>query len=204
MAIDHRPKHKRCRALGEKICQSEKCPVTRRSYPPGVHGPNKGKSKKSTYGIQLREKQKAKWLYGIMERQFRNYFTEALKNVGNTGERLVQLLETRLDNTVYRLGFAATRRQARQLVNHGFFTVNGREVNIASYQVKPGEVIGVKNTKAPKKIFGGLEDRLTKKQTPSWLTLDTEKLEGKVLSRPIGEDLKQSFDPKLIVELYSR
>lgn len=204
MAINHEPKHKRCRALGEKICQSEKCPVMRRSYPPGVHGPNKGRQKVSTFGLQLREKQKAKWIFGLLERQFRNYFENARRSTGDTGIHLVELLEMRLDNVVYRLGFASTRRMSRQMVNHGFFTVNGKGVDIASCQVRAGDTIAIKKTKMQRKLVQNLAERLTKVQLPGWLSMDRETLEGKVLSKPQGDDLKQLFDPKLIVELYSR
>lgn len=205
MAVDHAPKHKRCRALGMKICTSAKCPVTRRNYPPGQHGPTKRVGQKlSTYAIQLREKQKAKWYYGILERQFRGAFERAAEKKGDTSVFLVQNLETRLDNVVYRLGFAATRPQARQLVGHGFITVNGKRVDIASYSVKPGDLIAVYKNKADRKMFQDLETRLQKTTVPSWLLVDVTKKEGKVLAKPEGEDLRQIYDPKMIVELYSR
>jgi len=204
MGRDLTPKHKRCRALGESICGTKKCPLVRRPYGPGVHGPTRKNVKMSTYGMQLREKQKAKWSYGVLERQFRNYFENAAKKTGDTGVYLVQQLEMRLDNVVYRLGISETRRMARQLVGHGFITVNGKKVDIPSYQVRPGEVIGLSKVKAQKKAFGPLKERLEKKVTPGWLSINRETFEGKVLSSPLGEDLKQNFDPKMIVELYSR
>ncbi|MEI7741098.1 MAG: 30S ribosomal protein S4 [bacterium] len=204
MGRDLTPQHKHCRALGEKICLSKKCPVTRRPFGPGVHGPTRRNQKLSGYAIQLREKQKAKWHYNILERQFRKYFEAAAQKVGDTGVNLVQTLEMRLDNVVYRLGFAQTRRMARQMVGHGFFTLNGKLCDISSAMTVPGDVIGIKENRSSKKIFNGLEERLKVVKTPGWLSLNVEKREGKVLNAPIGEDLKQIFDPKLIVELYSR
>lgn len=204
MGRDLTPQHKRCRALGEKICLSKKCPVARRPFGPGQHGPTRRAPKLSGYALQLREKQKAKWHYDIMERQFRKYFEAAARKSGDTGVHLVQTLEMRLDNVVYRLGFAVTRRQARQMVNHGFFTLNGRECNIPSAMTKPGDTIGIKKNRSSKKIFNGLEEKLKTVKTPGWLSINVEKQEGKVLNAPIGDDLKQIFDPKLIVELYSR
>lgn len=156
------------------------------------------------YGVQLREKQKAKRLYGIMETQFRNYFQKAKKTKGDTSENLVRNLETRLDNVVYRLGYARSRAMARQMVSHGMFTVNDKKVNIPSFSVRPNDVIRIKGNKAAKKIFESLKDKLKKHETPSWLAMDSAKLEGKVLSAPAGDELKQIFDPKLIVEFYSR
>ncbi|MEK7183140.1 MAG: 30S ribosomal protein S4, partial [Patescibacteria group bacterium] len=146
--------------------------------------------------------QKAKRLYGIMERQFRNYFKKAASMSGNTGEHLARLLETRLDNTVYRLGFAKTRPQARQMVSHAMFYVNGVKVNIPSYQVKVGDIIEVRPNKKAKKLFNDLSDRLKNHTITSWLHRE-EDTKGKIVSMPNGEDLKEVYDPKLIVEFYS-
>lgn len=177
--------------------------MQRRAYVPGQHGKAGGFAPKlSVYGTQLREKQKAKRLYGIMERQFRNYFKKAASMSGNTGEHLARLLETRLDNTVYRLGFAKTRPQARQMVSHAMFFVNGVKVNIPSYQVKVGDIIEVRPNKKAKKLFNDLSDRLKNHTVTSWLHRE-EDTKGKVVSMPQGEDLKEVYDPKLIVEFYS-
>ena len=196
-----------CRREGVSLCGREKCAVKRRPFAPGVHGPaaSRGRVRISSYGLQMREKQKAKRLYGILERQFRNYFEAASKKKGNTAEFLVVSLETRLDNVVYRLGLGSTRRQARQMVGHGFVTVNGAMVNIPSYQTRVGDVIGVKENKRAKGLVKQTEERLAKKsETPRWLALDSAMLSGKVTAVPEGEDLRQVFDPRLIVEFYSR
>ncbi|MDQ5952505.1 MAG: small subunit ribosomal protein [Patescibacteria group bacterium] len=177
--------------------------MQRRAYVPGVHGKAGGFAPKlSVYGTQLREKQKAKRLYGIMERQFRNYFKKAASMSGNTGEHLARLLETRLDNTVYRLGFAKTRPQARQMVSHAMFFVNGETVNIPSYQVKVGDIIEVRPNKKAKKLFNDISDRMKNHTVTSWLHRE-EDTKGKIVSMPQGEDLKEVYDPKLIVEFYS-
>lgn len=177
--------------------------MQKRAYAPGQHGKAGGHAPKmSVYGIQLREKQKAKRLYGVMERQFRNYFTKAKKLTGNTGEHLSRLLETRLDNVIYRMGFAKTRPQARQMVTHGMFLVNGIKVNIPSYQVRVGDIVEIRGNKKDKKLFADLEDRLKTHTPASWLMRE-DKMKGKVLSLPQGEDLKEAFDPTLIVEFYS-
>jgi len=199
-----------CRREGEKLflkgerCNSAKCPIIRRNYPPGMHGMKSATRRLTGYGTQLREKQKAKRLYGLMETQFRNYFEKAKKEKGDTSENMVRHLEMRLDNVIYRLGFARSRSMARQMVSHGLFTVNDKKVNIPSYSVKPNDIIKINGTKSEKKIFESLKDKLKKQETPSWLMIDAAKLEGKVLSAPQGDELKQIFDPKLIVEFYSR
>ncbi|MBU0649187.1 30S ribosomal protein S4 [Patescibacteria group bacterium] len=202
-------KCKLCRREGEKLflkgerCFSAKCAIVKRNFPPGMHGA-KRKARLTGYGIQLREKQKAKRLYGLLERQFRKYFETARKKKGSTSEVLVKLLEMRFDNVIYRLGFATSRSKARQMIGHGLFTINGRKVNIPSYNVRPNDIIKIKENKAGKKIFENLKDKLKKHETPSWLLLDAKKLEAKVLSGPAGDELKQIFDSKLIVEFYSR
>lgn len=195
---------KMCRREGVSLCGREKCALKRRAYPPGVHGPNARQGRMSGYGMQLREKQKAKRLYNIMERQFRRYFDMARHKKGNTSNFLIQILEQRLDNVVYRLGMAKTRRQARQMVGHGFITVNGKMVNIPSYAVRVGEVIGIKETKRGKTLTKNVGELAAKAEQPKWLHLDAATLTGKVVGVPEGEDLKTVFDPTLIVELYSR
>ena len=181
--------------------------LTRRPFAPGVHGPKQaqGRSRVSGFGLQLREKQKAKIMFGVRERQFRNYFDKAIEMEGDTGLSLVRLLETRLDNVVYRLGFAQTRRQARQFVGHALFTVNGRTLNVPSYTVRIGDVIALKDIKKKKGMVADMAKRLEAIKHPSWLTADAAALTGKVLSMPTADELKQEvFDPKLIVEFYSR
>ncbi len=197
---------KMCRREGVSLCGKEKCALKRRQAPPGVHGPAQAmrRPRLSSYGIQLREKQKAKRLYNVMERQFRRYFEAATLKKGNTADFLVQILERRLDNVVYRLGFAKTRRQARQMVGHGFITINGELVDIPSYTVRVGEVITIKESKKSKGLLNGMQERLQKTEAPRWLSLDAATFTGKVTSLPEGEDLKSVFDPTLIVEFYSR
>lgn len=199
---------KQCRREGDKLflkgerCQSAKCALVKRNYPPGVHGP-KGNSSSTEYGQQLREKQKAKRIYNLRERQFSNYFEKAVQQKGDSASILLQSLEKRLDNVVYRLGFASSRVQARQLVNHGSFLVNSKSVDIPSFKVKIGDIIAIKGNKVNKKYFQKLVVKDTS-NVPSWLYMDAVKKEGKVLSEPtIGTDqIKINF--KSIVEFYSR
>ncbi|HBL39231.1 TPA: 30S ribosomal protein S4 [Candidatus Uhrbacteria bacterium] len=198
------PIGKMSRREGVPLDENPKNPVKRRPYPPGAHGATQRRGRMSSYGIQLREKQKAKRLYGVMERQFRRYFETASRYKGNTGEMLTRFLELRLDNVVYRLGFAKTRRMSRQMVNHGFFAVNGAKVDIPSFQVSPGDIVTIRVNKEKKPIFQPLEESLKKHTTASWLHLDAAARTGKVASLPEGDDLKQVFDPTLIVEFYSR
>lgn len=180
--------------------------MQRRPYGPGQHGPGSMRKRKrvSTYGLQLREKQKAKLLYNLREKQFRNYYKKAINMDGDTGETLVRMLELRLENVVYRMGFAKTRQQARQMVSHKFFTVNDKTVNIRSYKVKPGDVIAFKENKKEKKLLPEILEHAENATIPSWLSVDIKKGSGQVLSTPEGDDLKQPFDPKLIIEFYSR
>ena len=195
-----------CRREGQKLflkgdrCYSTKCAMERRGYAPGQHG--QGRSKASDYALQLREKQKTKRFYGLQETQFRNLFDKADRKSGITGENLLIMLETRLDNVVFRLGFASSRKEARQLVNHGHFTVNGKKVNIPSYTVKPGDVIKVKekSTNFPK--FKEVKEMTI--TVPEWVSVDVEKLEGKVLSVPTREQIDTPVAEHLIVELYSK
>ncbi len=179
--------------------------LAKRPYAPGVHGPD-SRTRMTDYGKQLREKQKAKRLYGLNERQFSNLFEEATRKRGNTGETLVQLLERRLDNAVYRAGFAKTRAMARQAVVHAHFNVNGKPVNIPSYRVRAGEVVTIRETKKGKGIWKTIEETLqNKKETPSWLSLNAKEASVKVTGVPQGSDLQnQPYDPKMIVEFYSR
>lgn len=209
MARKQDPKCKQCRTEGMKLylkgdrCFTPKCAMSRRPFKPGMHGPT-SKSKPTQFGLQLREKQKAKNIYGIKERQFRNYFDKAASKVGNTSEHLVQMLEMRLDNIIYRLGLGRSRSLARQLVAHGLVLVNGKRVTIASYQVKSGDVVSLKKSIKESKLFENEGPRLEKVQTPGWLHLEPTVHEGKVLNLPSYADAQQNFDPKLIVEFYSR
>ena len=196
-----------CRREGQKLflkgerCYSGKCAVDRRTYAPGQHGQNR-KGKLSNYGLQLREKQKAKRFYGVLETQFRNYFEKAAKKKGVTGENLLVFLETRLDNVVFRMGFASSRKEARQLVNHNHFIVNGKKVNIPSYQVEAGDVIKVKEKSTSSPKFKEIRDMAI--STTAWITVDTDKLEGKVLALPRREEIDTPVAEHLIVELYSK
>lgn len=197
------PKHKKCRRFGIKLCSSVKCPMMRRNYPPGVHGP-KGRPKMTGYGEQLAEKQKAKLVYGLLERQFAKYYKQASERPGDAGANLLQQLEMRLDNVVYRLGLAMSRPQARQFVNHALCEVNGKKVDIPSYQVKIGEVIGLRAKSKKMNAFLGLEEKLDKVTPPSWLLLDAKNASGKVLDLPKKEEAENAFDVKAIIEFYSR
>jgi len=186
---------------GER-CYTEKCAFDRRNYPPGQHG--QGRKKFSAYGAQLREKQKVKRMYGVLENQFRNIFKEADRQKGITGETLLTLLERRLDNTIYRLGFTNSRNEARQLVRHNHFLVNHSKVNIPSYLVKPGDVIEPREKS--KKIVRILEalEGVARRGVPQWLELDKEQMKGSVKGLPAREDLTIPIQEKLIVELYSK
>jgi ribosomal protein S4, bacterial/organelle type len=196
-----------CRREGQKLflkgerCYSPKCAIEKRNYAPGQHGQNNRK-KVSEYGLQLREKQKAKRFYGVLETQFRNYFDKAAKKKGITGENLLIMLETRLDNAVFRMGFASSRKEARQLVRHGHFTVNGVKQNIPSFTVKAGDAIKVKEKSASSPKFKEIKDMSI--SVPSWITVDVEKLEGKVVAMPRREDIDTPIAEHLIVELYSK
>ena len=197
-----------CRREGQKLflkgsrCYSDKCSVTRRNYAPGEHG--QGKKKLSEYGTQLREKQKTKSFYGVQERQFRKYFEMAENKKGITGEVLLQILESRLDNVIYRAGFGTSRAQARQLVNHGHFDVNGVKTDIPSYLVKPGDVITVRENKKDSKILKENIEVNSSKPVPEWLDKNSEKLEVKVLRLASREDVDLPVEEHLIVELYSK
>lgn len=182
-------------------CNSSKCGMVKRAFPPGQHGP-KGNPRLTGYGKQLREKQKAKRIYGIMETQFLNYFNKAAKSTGNTAESFLRLLEMRLDNVVYRLGLAKNRQLARQLVSHGHITVNGKKVDIPSYNVRVSEEIAVKKSSQKGKLFSDKEAINKADSLPSWLSFDPNTLSGRVLDKP--KEIESSFDIKLIIEFYSR
>ena len=197
-----------CRREGQKLflkgsrCYSDKCSITRRNYAPGQHGQKK--TKLSEYGTQLREKQKTKSFYGVGEKQFRRYFGIAESKKGITGENLLQILESRLDNVVYRLGFGSSRPQARQLVTHGHFEVNGHKVDIASYLVKEGDIIAVRESKKDTAIIKENIEINATKPVPAWLERDAEKLSGKVIRLAAREDVDLPVEEHLIVELYSK
>ena len=197
-----------CRREGQKLflkgsrCYSDKCSITRRNYAPGQNGQKK--SKISEYGTQLREKQKTKAFYGVGEKQFRKYFEMASTSKGKTGEVLLQILESRLDNVVYRLGFASSRAQARMLVTHGAFEVNGHKVDIPSYLVKAGDVIAVREIRKDNGTIKVAVEENAAKPVPAWLEKDQEKLSGKVVTLATREDIDLPVEEHLIVELYSK
>ena len=197
-----------CRREGLKLylkgdrCYTEKCAIDRRTYAPGQHGQSRKKT--SEYGLQLREKQKARRIYGVLENQFRNYFEKAERQSGVTGENLLRLLERRLDNVVFRLGFASSRVQARQLVRHNHFTLNGHKANIPSILVQVGDVIRVKEKNLESPLFQEIKENLAHKNPPAWLELDRENFSGKVIALPTKEQIDVPIEEHLIVELYSR
>ncbi|MBC7234120.1 MAG: 30S ribosomal protein S4 [Chloroflexi bacterium] len=204
-------KCKLCRREGEKLflkgdrCYSPKCAFERRAYAPGMHGRKRiFRRKASDYGMQLREKQKARRIYGVLERQFRRYFEAALKHKGMTGANLLQTLERRLDNVVYRLGFASSRDQARQLVLHGHFELNNKKVRVPSLLVKPNDVITVAESSRKKPYFKDLSKVLEHVTTPEWLSLDPAEMKGRVLALPSREQIDVPIQEQLIVEYYSR
>lgn len=203
MAKNQTPIVKLSRRLG--IVLGKEKYVRRRQYPPGVHGPKQGNHRRiSGYGEQLLEKQKAKAIYGLLEKQFRKCFEKASQHKGNTSEFMIQLLEQRLDNVIYRLGFAKTRKQARQIVGHGFVLVNNHLVDIPSYQISVGDVITLKENKKEKGIVKQMADFKKESQVPKWLNADVTTLSGKVTGEPTMDDVEKVFDPRLIVEFYSR
>lgn len=195
------PKHKACRRARTPLCQSKKCPVDRRPYPPGEHG--RGRIRESDYQIQLREKQKLRVMYGVLERQFRRYYEEAARRPGITGDNLLQILECRLDNVVWRSGLAATRPQARQLVNHGHLHVNGRKVDIPSYQVQKGDVVTVKEASNDLVIIQHAVDTLDR-PAPEWLDVELGDRTVTVRDLPSREQIDTAIQEQLIVELYSK
>jgi len=197
-----------CRREGEKLflkgerCYTNKCSVGKRAYAPGQHGQQR--KKMSEYGMQLREKQKARRFYGILESQFRSYFGLAVKRKGVTGENLLQILESRIDNVVYRLGLATSRPEARQLVRHGHFTLNGKKVNIPSILLEPGDVIAVRDKFKSSDKLKSIVDIAGGKVVPKWLEFDAENLTGKVVSLPAREEIDLPIREHLIVEYYSK
>lgn len=199
-----------CRREGAKLylkgdrCYSDKCAIVKRAYAPGQHGQTQARKKTSEYGIQLREKQKTRRIYGVLETQFRNYFEKAERQKGVTGENLLRFLELRLDNVIYRLGFASSRVEARQLVRHGHFTVNGRRVNIPSFMVRVGEQIAINETSKKSPKIAEISELAAHKTIPAWLEMDKEALVGKVIALPSREDIDVPVQEHLIVELYSR
>ena len=202
------PSCKLCRREGKKLylkgerCTSGKCALDRRSTAPGQHGA--AKKKMGEYGVQLREKQTTRRYYGVLEKQFKNYYEEAARKEGMTGENLLILLERRLDNTVYRMGLAESHKEARQLVLHAHFTLNGKKVNIPSLLVKPGDVISVKESSRSSEKFKALAESLESKTAPKWLDLNKADLSAKVVAFPAREDIDFEFNEQLIVELYSK
>lgn len=194
-------KCKACRRARTQLCQSKRCATERRPYPPGEHG--RGRVRESDYQVQLREKQKLRTMYGVLERQFRRYYKEAARRPGITGEHILQMLEQRLDNVVWRAGLAATRPQARQLVNHGHFQVNGRKVDIPSYQVKPGDVITMKERSKDMIVIQhsiDTQDRLV----PDWIVVNVDDRQISVNDHPRRDQIDTDINEQLIVELYSK
>ncbi|HAS88239.1 MAG TPA: 30S ribosomal protein S4 [Desulfovibrio sp.] len=208
MARYTKAKCRLCRREGEKLfikgdrCFTDKCSYERRPYAPGIAG--RMRKKMSDYAIQLREKQKVRRMYGVLEGQFRTYFKRADSMKGVTGANLLMLLETRLDNTVYRLGFANSRAQARQLVKHGIFTKNGRRVNIPSMHVKPGDVIEVREESRKIPVIAEAQEVIARRGCPEWLEADGAKFKGEVKAMPTREDIQFPINEQLIVELYSK
>lgn len=209
MASEGNPVCRRCRREGVKLylkgdkCYSRKCPVERRAYPPGQHG--QGMQRKlSDYGVQLREKQKMRRIYGVREQQFRNYMKEATRRPGVTGDTLLQLLELRLDNIVYRLGLASSRAQARQFVSHGHIAVNGKRVNIASFQTRPNdEIVVAEGARKIPPLVAAIEGA-GGRALPAWLQFDANQMRGTVVSAPIRDEIDTDVQESLIVEFYSR
>src|SRR5918992_1106229 len=199
---------RQCRREGMKLflkgakCYTKKCPIERRPTPPGQHGVRRRKT--SEFGIQLREKQKVRRVYGLLERQFKSYFERAEARPGVTGQNLLQMLETRLDNVVYRMAFATSRAQARQLVGHRHFEVNGRPVNIPSLQVRPGDRVAVREGSRRQEPFKLARENISNAQVPDWLSVDADKLAGTVSDLPRREQMPQELNEQLVVEFYSR
>jgi small subunit ribosomal protein S4 len=197
-----------CRRESEKLflkgdrCYTDKCAIERRKYAPGQHGQKRRKF--SDYALQLREKQKAKETYGILEKQFKRYFYTADRKEGVTGSNLLQLLERRLDNVVYRFGFASNRRQARQLVLHGHVAVNDKRVNIPSYLIRPGDIIGLKETSRKLKVIEENVSKIEHRGLPAWVEIDVANLRGKILHNPSRDEIQLPIQEQLIVELYSK
>lgn len=209
MARYHGPVCRQCRRAGEKLflkgerCYTPKCAIERRNTPPGQAAGGR-RRKLSERGVQLREKQKVRQTYGVLERQFRRYFAEAARRPGMTGLVLLEQLELRLDNVVYRLGLADSRKQARQIVSHGHIEVNGRKTDIPSMVLKPGMVVAVRSSSREKEYFKIQADKLSEKQLPPWLSLDPTTLTGRVLSKPARDEMPRNLNEQAVVEYYSR
>ena len=210
MARDLEASCRKCRREGEKLflkgarCHTHRCAVARREYPPGQHGARRTRTKMSNFGLQLREKQKTKRIYGVLEKQFRGYFAKAVKTKGVTGYTLLQFLERRLDNVVYRMGFAASRKQARQIVCHGYAHVNGKKVNIPSFLIKKGDEVELRFKKKGEKLVKENIETSKVRNIPEWVNVDEQQFKGKVLRLPEREDIEFPVNEQLIVELYSR
>jgi small subunit ribosomal protein S4 len=202
-------KCKLCRRHNNKLflkgerCNSTKCAFVKRAFAPGQHGP-KGFKKLTDYGKQLLEKQAAKRLYGLREKQFSNYVAKAIKNKTNSGDMIVRLLESRLDNVIYRLGMAKSRAAARQIVSHGFVRINDKKLDIPSYQVQPKDMVSINPTKANKKLVEQIKEKIQTVETPTWLHLEKDKLQAKVLEFPKVKEADRGFDTKTVIEYYSR
>jgi small subunit ribosomal protein S4 len=209
MARNLDPKCRQCRREGEKLflkgekCFTDKCAIERRSYAPGQHGQKSG-ARLSDYGKQLREKQKTRRIYGLLEGQFRRTYAEASRSKGVTGERLLQLLETRLDNIAYRMGFGASRSEARQVVRHNAILVNGKRVNIPSYQVRPGDVVEVASKAKAHLRLKASAEAAESRGVPEWLEVDAKALKGTFKTLPARTDMPSSVNERLIIELYSK
>ncbi|MEK9771265.1 MAG: 30S ribosomal protein S4 [Nitrosomonadales bacterium] len=209
MARNLDPKCKQCRREGEKLflkgekCFTDKCAMEKRSYAPGQHGQRRG-GRLSDYGVQLREKQKLRRIYGVLEKQFRTYYAEADRLKGVTGENLLQLLESRLDNVVYRMGLGISRTESRQLVRHNSIMVNGKRVNIPSYQVKPGDQISVVEASKNQLRIKAAVEATEERGFPEWLEVDAKKLQGVFKNKPQRDDLPPTINESLVVELYSK
>ncbi|MBI4758599.1 MAG: 30S ribosomal protein S4 [Chloroflexi bacterium] len=202
------PVCKLCRREGTKLflkgdrCLTPKCAVERRAYAPGAHGQRRRKP--SEYAVQLREKQKARRIYGLLERQFKRHFSEAERRPGATGENLLQILEMRLDNIIYRLGLADSRAQARQLVRHGHFNLNGVKTNVPSCLLKPGDVVTLRESSRESEYFKGIAKDIARKSIPTWLSMDARTLSGRVQYMPVRAEIDMALSEQLIVEYYSR
>lgn len=211
MARDTQAKCRKCRRAMEKLflkgdrCNGPKCGMIKRAYIPGVHGKKMSRGNRSEYGIQLSAKQKIKRIYGVMEKQFRKHFDDVRNKKGVTGDLLLVRLEMRLDNVVYRMGFATSRAQARQIVTHGLIGVDGKKMSIPSAEVKVGQIIGMRENKKDKNYFKNIEQVLKNKQDfPAWISFDTQKMEGTIISKPTRNDIGINIDAQVVVEYYSR
>ena len=210
MARDLNPQCKKCRRAGEKLflkgdrCFGVKCAMTKRNFPPGIHGAKGANRRLTNYGLHLKEKQKLSRIYGVMERQLVKYFEESVKSQEETGSKLVSLLERRLDNVVFRMGLASSRRQARQFVSHDLLKVNDKKINVPSFRVKVGDVITIrKNISTSKGILAENLKNIEKKEQPAWLNWITKENKGQVLELPVGKDIDNGVDMRMVVEFYS-